>query len=92
MPVLASRCDVVLLAAVRAVAVPNQPELFEGIQGAVDGGRNRLRLSRAAQLHQLGPGDVTPGAGQNLDDVLALGGPAQPPPSQPFGCVGPGAW
>ena len=68
--------DVELLPSVCRVAVADETQLLEHIEGAVHGGWDGRGISGPAALDQLGTGEVTGGGGQHIDDRSALGGPA----------------
>jgi hypothetical protein len=69
--------DVELLAAVGAVAVAEQSQLFEDIERAVDGRRDRRRIDLPATFDELGPRDVAVRPRQHLDEGPPLRGPTQ---------------
>ena len=73
----ARREDVELLSAVGTVAVTHEAEAFEQIERAIHGRRSRPRISGPAALDELRAGDVPVRGGQDVDDRLALGRPAQ---------------
>lgn len=81
--------DVELLAAVDAVAVTDEAELFEHVEGPVDGRWDRRRVDRPTGLDEFGPGDVTPRLRQDLDEDAALGRPAEPAVMQTLADLGP---
>ena len=69
--------DVELLAPVGPVAVADQPELLEDVEGPVDRRRRRLRVDLAAALDELAAGDVPVRPRQDVDERPALRRPAQ---------------
>ena len=75
---LAGRQDVELFPPVGVVAVPNEPDLLEEIQGAIHGRGGRPWVPGAASLEQLGAGDVPIRSEEHLDDRLPLRRPPQP--------------
>ena len=75
---LVTRAHVEFLAPVSAMSVAHQAELFQHVEGAIDGGRDRGRIDRPAALDELRPGQVAVGGGQDVDHRAALGGPPQP--------------
>jgi hypothetical protein len=75
--VLDCRQDVVFLSAVRSVAMPDQADLLENVEGAIDRRRYRLRVELAAALDQVGSGDVAVDAGKDLDQQAPLRSPAK---------------
>ena len=80
--VRARREDVELLSAVGTVAVTHESEALEQIERAIHGRWSRPRISGPAALDELRAGDVPVRGGQDVDDRLALGRPAQPAAAQ----------
>ena len=70
--------DVVLLATVGPVAVADDPELLEDVEGPVDRRGDGRRIALPAPLDELGAGDVALGLGQHRDERAPLGRPAEP--------------
>jgi hypothetical protein len=71
------REHVELLAAVGAVAVAQHAQIFEDIERAVDGRRDRRRIDLPATFDELGPRDVAVRPRQHLDEGPPLRGPTQ---------------
>jgi len=82
--------DVELLVAIGAMAVTDEAELLEDVEGAVHGRRDRRRITPAASVDQLRGRDVAVGLGENLDDRPPLWGPAQASLAQPLADAVPG--
>jgi hypothetical protein len=72
------REDVILLSAVRTVAVFHQAEVLEEIEGPVDRRGSSRCVALAAAGYQLGGCDVAPVLPQDLDQRPALRSPALP--------------
>ena len=66
--VLGRRQDVELLATVGRVAVADDAELLEDVEGAVHGRGDGARVEGPAAVDQLGAGDVAVGLRQDLDE------------------------
>lgn len=81
MAMLSSRQDVELLATIRPVTVPHQPQLLEDIEGAVHRRWDGRGITVAAALHQVGGRDVAVGLREDLDDGPTLRRPAQAAPT-----------
>jgi len=86
-----------LLSAVRAMAVPDHPEVLEHIERPVDGGWDRVRIACATSLDEVGAGHVTVDLRQHLNEDPPLRRPPQPARAQLLrdrrprpGDVGPG--
>ena len=90
MAVRGDGADVELLAAVGAVAVAEQAELLEDVQGPIDGRWRRRRVDGAAALDEPGAGHVAFGVRQDVDERPALGCPAQTSGTERVPDVGPG--
>lgn len=88
--VLAGRQDVVLLATVRTVKMPDEPELLEDVQRSVHRGGGRRRVDPPAAFDELGPGDVAVGRRERLDDRPALRGRPEAASAKAVGDLGPG--
>ena len=71
------RQDVVFLSPVRSVAMTDQADLLENVEGAINRRRYGLRVELAAALDQVGPGDVAVDAGKDLDQQAPLRRPAK---------------
>src|SRR6476660_1277103 len=56
--VLSGGQDVELFATVRAVAVADDPELLEDVEGSIDGRRDGVRVARTTPVDELGTGDM----------------------------------
>ena len=82
MAMLTLRKNMELLPAIGAVSVPDQAELLEDIECAVDGRWNGRRVPGPAALDQIRGGNVTVGFRQHSDHCAALRGPAQTALSQ----------
>jgi hypothetical protein len=67
-----------LLSAVRAVAVPDHPEVLEHVERPVDGGWDRVRIACATPLDEVGAGHVTVDLRQHLNEDPPLRRPPQP--------------
>ena len=76
--VLSGGQDVELFATVRAVAVADDSELLEDVEGSIDGRRDGVRVARTTPVDELGTGDMAVDLGQDLDEDPPLGRPAQP--------------
>lgn len=90
MPVVPRRKDMELLSAVSGVTVPHQPELLQHVQGSMHRRWNGRMVARAAALHELGSGDVTVGAREDVDHGRTLRRPAQALGAEPVGDAIPG--
>lgn len=80
------------LPAVNAVAVTDEAQSLQNVQGAVDGGRRGGRIDLAAALHELRAGDVPIRPGQDLHKRAALRGPAQAARPETLTDGRPGDW
>ena len=69
--------DVEFLPSVGAVAMTDETQLLQDVQGAVHRRRDGGRVDGPASVHELGAGDVILDAGQHLDHVATLRRPAQ---------------
>ena len=61
------------------LVVPREAELFEQVEGSVDGRRGRGRVLLSYALDEFGAGCMPIGGGEHIDDQLALCGPALTP-------------
>ena len=77
MPVDVLGQDVVVLAAVRAMAMFDQPELLQHVQRSIDGGWGRGAVTFAATADQLSGSDVAPVFSQDIDQGASLRRPPQ---------------
>jgi len=89
MTMLCLRPNVERFAAVGAVAVPDETELFEDGERPVHGRGDRRRIDGPAALDELGPGDVAARRGEDLDEGPPLWRPAQPPGPEALADAGP---
>ncbi len=87
---LAAGQDMELLAAVRAVAVPDEADGLEDVERPVHGRRGRRRVDGPAALDELSAGHVAVGPGQDVDERAPLGCPAEPAAAQQVVGLGPG--
>ena len=69
--------DVELLPTVRAMAMPDDAELFEDVERPIDRGRDGVGVAHATALDELRAGDVAVDLGKDLDQDPALRCPAQ---------------
>ena len=69
---LVGRKDVILLAAIGPMEVPDQPQLLEDVERSVHGRRCRGRVNAPAALDELRSGHVPLGCGERIDDGSAL--------------------
>ena len=60
--------DVELFATVRAMAVADDPELLEDVEGPIDGRGDRVRVARTTPVDELGTGHMAVDLGQDLDE------------------------
>ena len=77
-PMLGCLLKVIRLAPVGPVVVSRQAELFEEVEGAIDGGGGGARIVLPHALHELRTGGVPVRCREHVDDDLALVGPALP--------------
>lgn len=82
--------DVELFASVGAMTVPDETQVLQYVEGAVDGRRNRPGVRRATTLDELGRRDVTARVLQDAQEKSTLRGPAQPARMQLIACGRPG--
>ena len=83
--------NVVLLATVRAVAVPDEAQILQHVEGAVDGRGGRGPVALSAAGYQLRRRYVALVLSEDLDQGAALGRPAQAARADAIGDPVPGA-
>jgi len=89
MSVLRSGQDVELLPPVGAMAVTDDAEILEHVEGPIDGRWDGVRIAAPAAFDELGAGDVTMDLGEHLDEDAPLWRPAQTARAQPVRDAGP---
>ena len=75
--VLSHRQDVEFLATVGAVAVAEHAQILKDTQRAIDRGRDRPWVQVPTAVHELSPGHMAIGSGQDIDEDPSLRCPAQ---------------
>lgn len=75
--VLSHRQDVEFLATVGAVAVAEHAQVLKDTKRAVDRGWDGPRIQVPTAVHELSPGHMTIGSGQDVNQDPSLGCPAQ---------------
>lgn len=81
--VIGRRKDVELLATVSPVRVPDEAELLQHVEGAVDGRWDRVRVHLAAAIEELRARDMALRLGEDADQESPLGRPTETTVAQP---------